>query len=204
MMETVFLLSPAYCGGRRATMLVRPGATHQMATRLQAGTLSLGEAFAFMSGLYFRGKLAYAKAFARQGSGVLVITPTRGLQPPDGIITRELIEEFATTDVADDEPRYRDPLLADARRLADGLPPEAKVVLLGSVATTKYVEVLQDVFGDSLCFPADFVGRGDMSRGALMLRSADAGTELKYVAVSSDHARHGPRPPRLAPVKNRR
>ena len=199
-MTTVFLLSPAYCGGRRATMLVRPGATHQMATRLQAGTLSLGEAFAFMSGLYFRGKLAYAQAFGRrcgEGPAVLVITPTRGLQHPDGLITRALIEEFATTDVAGDEPRYRDPLLADARRLAGGLPDDARVVLLGSVATTKYVEVLSDVFGDFLCFPEDFVGRGDMSRGALMLRSASAGTELKYVTVSSEPARHGPRPPRL-------
>jgi hypothetical protein len=72
------------------------------------------------------------------------------------------------------------------------------VVLLGSVATTKYVEVLSDVFGDSLCFPEDFVGRGDMSRGALMLRSASAGTELKYVTVSSEPARHGPRPPRIS------
>src|SRR5262249_34639587 len=130
---------------------------------------------------------------------VLVITPTRGLQHPDLTITRELIEEFATTDVADDEPRYRDPLLADARRLAGGLPEHARVVLLGSVATTKYVEVLSDVFGDALCFPEDFVGRGDMSRGALMLRSADTGSELNYVAVSSETARHGPRPPRLKP-----
>jgi hypothetical protein len=181
-------------------MLVRPGATHQMAIRLQAGTLSLGEAFAFMSGLYFRGKLAYAQAFGRrsgEGPAVLVITPTRGLQHPDGIVTRALIEEFATTDVADDEPRYRDPLLADARCLADGLPSDAKVVLLGSVATTKYVEVLRSVFRDNLCFPADFVGRGDMSRGALMLRSADAGTELNYVAVTSEPPRHGPRPPKL-------
>src|SRR5262249_4883517 len=162
--------------------------------------VSLGEAFAFMSGLYFRGKLAYAQAFGRRGGeepSVLVITPTRGLQRPELVITRALIEEFASTDVAGDEPRYRDPLLADARRLAGGLPDDARVVLLGRGATRKYVEVLRDVFGDSLCFPADFVGRGDMSRGALMLRSADARTELDYVAVSSETVRHGPRPPRL-------
>jgi hypothetical protein len=199
-MTTVFLLSPAYCGGRRATMLVRPGATHQMATRLESGTLSLGEAFAFMSGLYFRGKLAYAQAFGRRTGddpAVLVITPTRGLQRPDHIVSRTLIEEFATTDVADDEPKYREPLVADAERLAGGLPSDARVVLLGSVATTKYVEVLSDVFADNLCFPSDFVGRGDMSRGALLLRSASAGTELPYVAVSSAPKRHGPRPPRM-------
>ena len=206
-MTTVFLLSPAHCAGRRATMLVRRGATHQMAARLEAGTLSLGEAFAFMSGLYFRGKLAYAQAFGRRSGddpAVLVITPTRGLQRPDHIVTRALIEEFASTDVSDAEPRYRDPLVADARRLADGLSCEARVVLLGSVATTKYVEVLSEAFADSLCFPADFVGRGDMSRGALLLRSASAGTELPYVAVSSAPSRHGPRPPRISPRGSRR
>ena len=200
-MTTVFLLSPAYCGGRRATMLVRPGATHQMASKLEAGTLSLGEAFAFMSGLYFRGKLAYAQAFGRrhgEAPAVLVITPTRGLQRPDQIVSRALIEEFATTDVSDAEPRYRDPLVADAEHLAGHLPPDARVVLLGSVATTKYLDVLRDVFAENLCFPADFVGRGDMSRGALLLRSASAGTELDYVAVSSAPARHGPRPPRIS------
>lgn len=182
-------------------MLMRPGATHQLALRLEAGTLTLGEAFAFMSGLYFRGKLAYATAFAGRGrQATFVITPTRGLQPPDLVISRALIDEFAGVDVSQDDERYRRPLLADARRLEGALSPHERIVLLGSVATAKYLDVLAGVFGDRLSFPSDFVGRGDMSRGALMLRAAAAGAELEYVALTQQTPRHGRRPPRLAPV----
>jgi hypothetical protein len=182
-------------------MLMRSGATHQLAVRLETGTLTLGEAFAFMSGLYFRGKLAYATAFADPGrQATFVITPTRGLQPPDLMITRALIDEFAAVDVSQDDERYRRPLLADARRLEGAMAPHDRVVLLGSVATAKYLDVLAAVFGDRLSFPSDFVGRGDMSRGALMLRAAAAGTELAYVALTDQTPRHGRRPPRLTPV----
>jgi hypothetical protein len=179
---------------------MRPGSTLALAQRLEAGTLSLADAFSFMSGLYFRGKIAYATAFGRRGHGgpaTLVITPTRGLQSPDLPLTRTLVEEFAAVDVADDEPRYFTPLVADARALAAALPDRARVVLLGSVATSKYVEVLGEALGDRLHFPSDFIGRGDMSRGALMLRSAASGVELAYVAAAAA-VRHGPRPPRLA------
>src|SRR6187455_78528 len=124
-MTTVFLLSPAYCGGRRATMLVRPGATHQMATRLQAGTLSLGRAFAFMSGLYFRGKLAYAQRFGE----ALIITPTRGLQPPDLPFSLALLREFAVGDVSLDNPEYRTALERDVVPLAARIGRRARVIL---------------------------------------------------------------------------
>ncbi len=201
---TVFLLSPAYCGGRRAGMLLRDGSTMLLAARLAEGTLSLGEAFAFMSGLYFRGKVAYAKAFGRRtdpGPAALVITPTRGLQPPDVFVNRSVIEEFAALDVAHDEPRYRDPLVADARRLADALSSDARIVLLGSVATAKYLDVLAGAFGTRLHFPSAFIGRGDMSRGGLMLRSASSGEELEYVSLAATTTRRGPRPPKLAPLR---
>ena len=197
---TVFLLSPAYCGGRRAGQLVRQGSTVALAPRLDAGILSLGEAFAFMSGLYFRGKLAYATAFGRRatGSASYVITPTRGLQTPDLPVTRALIDEFAAVDVATDEPRYFEPLVTDARQLAASLPGHARVVLLGSIATSKYLDVLQDALGPRLYFPADFIGRGDMSRGALMLQRAASGVELEYVVASETTVRRGRRAPRLA------
>jgi hypothetical protein len=202
----VFLLSPAYCGGRRAKLLLREGSSMALAVRLAEGTLPLGEAFTFMSGLYFRGKVAYAKAFGRRvdpGPSAFVITPTRGLQPPDVLIDREVIQEFAALDVAHDEPRYRDPLVADAGMLANTLGEDARVVLLGSVATAKYLEVLADAFQSRLYFPSAFVGRGDMSRGGLMLRSADSGQELEYVPFCSATTRHGPRPPKLAPLPRR-
>lgn len=179
---------------------MRPGSTLALAKRLDAGTLSLGEAFTFMSGLYFRGKIAYARVFEQRANGrpaTYVITPTRGLQSPDLPITRAIVEEFAAVDVADDEPRYVEPLVADARALAAALPAHARVVLLGSVATSKYVELLGEALGTRLHFPSDFIGRGDMSRGALMLRSAARGVELAYIEAATATTRRGARPPRL-------
>src|SRR5262245_51220137 len=117
-MTTVFLLSPAYCGGRRAQSMLRPGATIDVAARLQAGTLTLADAFTFCSGLYFRGKIAYARAFAQTRECAFVITPTRGLQPPDTIVTADVIREFAAVDIASDDSRYRVPLDRDLNALA--------------------------------------------------------------------------------------
>jgi hypothetical protein len=184
-------------------MLLRDGSSMPMAVRLAEGTLPLGEAFSFMSGLYFRGKVAYAKAFGRRvdpGPSAFVITPTRGLQPPDVLVDRDVIEEFAALDVAHDEPRYRDPVVADARKLVAALADDARVVLLGSVATAKYLDVLASIFQSRLYFPSAFIGRGDMSRGGLMLRSASSGEELEYIALSAATMRRGPRPPKLAPL----
>ena len=76
-------------------------------------------------------------------------------------------------------------------------------VLLGSIATNKYVDPLTQVFGERLLFPKDFIGRGDMSRGGLMLRHAAAGQELEYIPVATA-VRHGKRPPKLAPIPKSR
>jgi hypothetical protein len=197
MMTTVFLLSPAYCAGRRAKILLRPGSTLAIAQRLQGGTLTLGEAFTFCSGLYFRGKITYARTFAPDAT--LVITPTRGLQPPDLLVTADLLREFAGVDIASDDVRYRKPLERDLRTLAKRLSTGARVVLLGSVATGKYVDVLVRSLGPRLHFPPSFVGRGDMSRGGLLLRQAASGVELEYAALEPTATRRGPRPPKLDP-----
>jgi hypothetical protein len=200
-----FLLSPAFCSGRRATLLLREGSTLDIAARLRAGTLTLGEAFSFLSGLYFRGKLAYATTFAVAGQGgrageVLVITPTRGLLRTDTLITAALLDEFAGVDLHPDDPRYRAPLLRDAEAVRDRLPAGTRVVLLGSIASDKYVAVLSAIFGERLHYPSAFIGRGDMSRGGLLLRSARAGTPLECVVLDPALPRRGVRPPKLAPL----
>ena len=199
----VFLLSPAFCGGRRGAILLKEGGASAPAQRLAAGELSLAEAFSFVSGLYFRGKIAYARhvAAAQRHADVFVITPTRGLQPPDAIVSRALLHEFVGVDLASGDPRYLTPLVRDLRALAARLAAPARVVLLGSVATAKYLEPLADVLGDRLCFPRDFVGRGDMSRGALLLQSVEAGRELEYVPFSAAAVRHGPRAPGVAKAR---
>jgi hypothetical protein len=200
----VFLLSPAYCGGRRATMLLRPGAGSDLALRLRSGSLTLGDAFTFLSGLYFRGKLTYARAFAHTApdgsAGTLIITPTRGLMTPEAPVSADLLREFAGVDVAEDDDRYRIPLERDLARLSLALPPGARVVLLGSIASDKYVSVLIHQLGERLHYPPSFIGRGDMSRGGLLLRSARASTELEYQRLESGTVRRGPRPPKLAPI----
>lgn len=171
-----------------------------LAAKLADGTLTLGEAFAFMSGLYFRGKIAYAGAFGRHTPPALVITPTRGLLPPETVVTSRLLREFAEVDVDVENARYRRPLIRSLKGLAQSLPSDARVVLLGSIATGKYVDLLATALGHRLHFPIDFVGRGDMSRGGLMLRSAASGVELQYTTVRPDVRRHGARPPKLAPL----
>ncbi len=200
-MSRVFLLSPAHCGGVRARMVLSERASFDLAQRVRVAGAPLGEVFSFLSGLYFRGKLTYARAFASPSdgrAGVFVITPTDGLRPADERVDLARLRRFASVDIAGDEPRYREPLDRDARRLARRIGPGGEVVLLGSIATGKYVEPLLAVLGERLRFPADFVGRGDMSRGGLLLRCARAGTELPYVGVR-DAVRRGPRPPRLPP-----
>jgi hypothetical protein len=198
----VFLLSPAHCGGERARLVLSERAAFDLARRVRAGAgAPLGEVFSFLSGLYFRGKLSYARAFAQPPdghTGVLVITPSDGLRPADEPVNLEGLRRFASVDIEGDDPRYREPLDRDARRLAKRIGAAGEVVLLGSIATGKYIDPLLTVLGERLRFPADFVGRGDMSRGGLLLRCARAGTELTYVGVR-DAVRRGPRPPRLAP-----
>ena len=83
------------------------------------------------------------------------------------------------------------------------MPEGAEIVLLGSIATPKYVDVLLAAFGGSLLFPGDFVGRGDMSRGGLLLRAARAGEELGYRSVAGAE-RHGRRPAKLEPAQPRK
>ncbi len=78
------------------------------------------------------------------------------------------------------------------------MTPQCEVVLLGSVATGKYVSVLLEILRERIHFPADFVGRGDMSRGGLLLRCAVDQTELAYIPVQGA-VRKGRRPPKLEP-----
>ena len=168
----------------------------------------LGDVFAFVSGLYFRGKLTYSMRFAAPperdnpiiGCGVQIITPNVGLRSPDTYVTGRALRSFADGDVHQDNAEYRRPLERGARALLGEIGPECEIVLLGSVASPKYVDVLTKIFGDRLLFPVDFVGRGDMSRGGLLLRRAREGVELPYVPVLGA-VLHGARPPKLPPLK---
>ena len=165
----------------------------------------IGEVYSFLSGLYFRGKLTYARAFAmpRAAPPILVITPDRGLVSPETRVTIDDLRGFSEIDIGTGDERYVGPLLRDIGHLAAHAPATARLVLLGSIATGKYVDALLSVFGSRVVFPREFVGRGDMSRGGLLLRSARDASELEYVPVEGAQ-RTGKRPPKLEPLRGRR
>jgi hypothetical protein len=197
--EQIFLLSPANCRGNRTELILRKDAAFDLAVRLREQGASIGEVFSFLSGLYFRGKLAYARQFAvppKSMPGTWIITAGRGLLRSDENIRVADIRAFSRIAIDLAEPLYRDPLLRDALELANSLSSGGQVVLLGSIATDKYVAPLHSVFGTRLVYPREFVGRGDMSRGGLMLRCCDEECELTYVPVGQT-LRRGTRPKKL-------
>jgi hypothetical protein len=202
-------LSPANCAGRRAKQALSPNAQFALAAALRsADGAPLGDLFSFVSGLYFRGKLTYARRFARPsepgnpivGNGIHIITANAGLRSPDTLVTCAAVRAFGKGDIDADNASYRRPLETSARALLAEIGPECDVVLLGSIASPKYVDILTGIFGTRLQFPIAFVGRGDMSRGGLLLRHASDGAELDYVPVLGASL-HGSRPPKLAPLK---
>ena len=193
----IFLLSPANLNGIRAKQLASPRATFSAAEKYRSPEgVPIEEAFAFMSALYFRGKIAYARRFAApppsvEGSGILIIAPGFGLVGDGWALTESTMKKLRRTPVDVRRPAYRRPLESHARALAAALDDDTCVVLLGSIATGKYVDLLWPIFGERLVFPRCFVGIGDMSRGALMLRAAASGEELEYSTL--DIPRHRPR-----------
>lgn len=198
-MPTLFLLSPARTDGPRAGQLARSRGA--LGVALRAGTAPLGDVFAWLSALYFRGKLTYARTFADPSPGAaaaLVMAPVLGLRAPDTAISAADLATMATMDVASDA--FAALLRRDAERVRDQLVAESPVVLLGSIASDKYVATLLDVFGARLKFPSEFVGRGDMSRGGLLLRASRAGEPLGYEALGGA-VRRGTRPPKLPPLR---
>jgi hypothetical protein len=195
---TVFLISPANLGGQRAKLVFNPRADFEVARQLRSSEgAPLGEVFAFVSGLYFRGKKTYAEVFGRPPpslTGGLVISPSEGLRRLHEHVTRDRLLAWADVSIDEGNPRFTGPLVEQAVALERAHGARTRFVLLGSVATDKYVGPLMEVLGERLVFPMDFVGRGDMSRGALLLQAARAGTELHYAPVKTA-VRRGPRAP---------
>jgi hypothetical protein len=192
--------------------VLSPAATFALATDLRSREgAPLGDVFAFVSGLYFRGKLTYARRFAAApecdpavvAAGVHVITTNAGLRSPETRVTSAALRAFSGADIHPENADYRLPLERSARALRREVGADCDVILLGSIASPKYTGVLLGIFGDQLRFPIDFVGRGDMSRGGLLLRSAAEGRELEYAPVAGATL-HGTRPPKLPSPQWRR
>jgi len=195
MSATLFLLSPANLNGLRAKQLASPRAQFNLAVQYRsADGVPIADAFAFMSALYFRGKIAYARRFAVPspivgGDGIFVITPGFGLVPPDWRLHDERMKRMRKIDIDVATRNYVRPLREHARLLDQALSEDDRVVLLGSIATGKYVDILWPILGNRLRFPVAFAGLGDMARGGLMLRAARAGKELEYVTLDASRKR---------------
>jgi hypothetical protein len=207
-MNRVFVLSPANCNGLRARWLLRKNSRSDLAHRLRSPGASLGEVFSFLSALYFRGKLAYAQAFSCPPfncPGIFIVTPTAGLVPHDTLIRLPKLRGFSRVPIHVKNQVYCSSLRRTAKKLASGIGPDCEVVLLGSLASRKYLEILSPIFGSRLVAPAEFIGLGDMSRGGLLLRHVRENRELNYVdgTILTQYKMNRPRtnrkPANLAP-----
>jgi hypothetical protein len=193
----IFLLSPASLNGERAKFLLSPTGKSETARQIRSSEgAPLEEVFTFVSSLYFRGKMAYVRRFAAPPPGfppegsALVIAPGFGLVPPEWRIDRARAEILRSTPIDLKCAEYVEPMRQHLRTLRENIPVDTPVVLLGSVATGKYVDLLEPVFGERLLFPRIFAGAGDMRRGSLMLRAAREGEELEYATLDAPrHAR---------------
>jgi hypothetical protein len=186
--RNVFLLSPANLNGKRGRMLLNPDARFELARALRsADGAALVDVYSFVSGLYFRGKASYASKFSGGPgpSGAWIITPGGGLCSFEERVTVGRLEGWQRVRVSDDNPHFTAPLLRHTCELADALGLDARFVLLGSVASRKYVAPLLEALGPRLYYPAQFAGLGDMSRGSLLLRCVRESRELEYVPVEA-------------------
>ena len=175
----VFLLSPANCRGRRAQQVLSPKATFPVAARLRGEGVPIGDLFAHMSGLYFRGKITYARKFGR----AFVITPDQGLVPAETAITSQVLMRFADAEI---DAGIRRTALRSSRRPARWASRPAPMRSSSCSAASPRRNTSRCCARFSaprLVFPATFVGRGDMSRGGLLLRAAAASQELEYIPV---------------------
>ena len=183
-MNRVFVLSPANCNGLRARWVLKKNSRSELARRLRGDGAPLGEVFSFLSALYFRGKLAYAQAYAHPPSncpGIMIITPTAGLVPHDTVIRVSTLRGFSRGRIHVKNRSYCSLLQRTAKKLAIRLGTDCELVLLGSLATGKYLDILEPIYGSRLRVPEEFIGLGDMSRGGLLLRCVRESQQLNYI-----------------------
>ena len=170
-------------------MIMNPEASFQLARTLSAPAgAPLGDVFGFVSGLYFRGKMTYARRFGHAQGGKessFVMTAGGGLCSLDEPVTLARLRGWQSVAVDEQNPHFTAPLQRHASLLLDAHGAEARFVLLGSVASKKYVAPLLEVFEKCLFFPEQFAGLGDMSRGSLLLRAVREDRELDYAPVTA-------------------
>jgi hypothetical protein len=137
-------------------MLLREQADFDLAVKLRQGTATIGEIYTFMSGLYFRGKMAYAEAFRAAPPGIppgVVIVPGVGLVPPETAVDVGQLRTVADVPVDEGNHVYRSALLRAARLLDEYAGSACSYVLLGSIASGKYTGRSLRFLASASCFP---------------------------------------------------
>ncbi|MEP6692288.1 MAG: hypothetical protein ABJD07_14095 [Gemmatimonadaceae bacterium] len=181
----IFILSPATAHGKKGRVLLEHPPRTPVAKELREHGMPIGSVFRYLSGLYFNGKLAYARAFAQPPAsmreGVYILTTTDGLVPAETRISTADLERFAGAELGN--PAGRAALDASARELARAMGNACDIVFLGSVAGDKYTGLLEPVFRDRLIFPRELLNRGQLARGALLLTCVIEERELDYAPV---------------------
>lgn len=194
----IFLLSPATAHGARAKTLLAPEPRSPVATQLaSADGMPLGQIFTYLSGLYFNGKLTYARHYSTPPpslgrTGIYIITMTDGILTPEHRIGLDDLQRYAAAEKQTEDGRRA--LETSARALAETIGPRCDVVFMGSVASDKYTAIIEPVFGRRLLFPPELVGRGQLGRGALLFRCVRENRELDYVPLADlvDRGRSAP------------
>src|ERR1700730_9229670 len=159
----IFLLSPADSSGVRARMMVSERAQFELARRLRQAGLPLGEIFSFISGLYFRGKLAYARTFAQSSPGVpgaFVITACRGLVPPETPITLQELQEISAVPIEPSDARYRVPLSAMPAHYCEPLRRTPRWCCWGASRRKNTLSRCSEFLAIGSCFPQNSLAAG--------------------------------------------
>jgi hypothetical protein len=182
----IFLLSPANASGVKGQRLLDPLAQSDLGRRLRHSGVPLAELYGFISSLYFRGKLEYAQKFSNPPCGVdgVQIITGAGLMLPERMVNFPEFQKISATAIDADNSEYRLPLDRDLLRLHQRVGCDADIILLGSIATRKYIAPIEAVFGHRLLFPRNFVGIGDMSRGSILLKCCAQELELEYLPAA--------------------
>ena len=115
-----------------------------------------------------------------------MITPNRGLLAPSVRMTLDDLARLAKTDIDPCAEEFRKPLQQDAKALAEALGPRGQPVLLGSIATPKYVDVLLVSLSAGASFPGRirWSGRHEPWGSLASLCGRPLGTRLRAGAGS--------------------
>src|ERR1700687_5976686 len=148
----IFLLSPANTSGIKGQRLLSSTGESELAARLRGLGAPLGDVYRSISSLYFRGKLDYAERFQnppRGIAGIQIITGA-GLMLPETVVTLSELRRISSTSIDAKNSQYRLPLDSALLRLREMVGNQTDIILLGSVATSKYITPITEVFRERL------------------------------------------------------